>query len=154
MASTTAFEWSTPEEKYFESLGDSGDLLRTNKVEKHQLHTRGQLLRVHYIEVEEARHLREVLGWLGLERLHRMKLDKNPSDPSQDIITVEQQEHFWFMILQGAFVKTAAKILQNIQEGVIDASNEACGIKFGHGCQQGLSGGRDGTVSQRSGCCS
>ncbi|XP_031380879.1 ras-related protein RABB1b [Punica granatum] len=56
--------------------------------------------------------------------------------------------------VEEAFVKTAAKILQNIQEGVIDASNEACGIKFGHGRPQGLSGGRDGTVSQRSGCCS
>ncbi|PKI50900.1 hypothetical protein CRG98_028728 [Punica granatum] len=35
MASTTVIKWSTPDEKYLESLEDGGDLLGTYKVEKH-----------------------------------------------------------------------------------------------------------------------
>ncbi|KAK4754717.1 hypothetical protein SAY87_002821 [Trapa incisa] len=56
--------------------------------------------------------------------------------------------------VEDAFVKTAAKILQNIQEGIFDVSNESSGIKVGYGRPQGQSGGRDGTVVQRGGCCS
>ncbi|KAF4385853.1 hypothetical protein F8388_010411 [Cannabis sativa] len=56
--------------------------------------------------------------------------------------------------VEEAFIKTAAKILQNIQEGVFDVSNESSGIKVGYGRSQGPSGSRDGTVSQRGACCS
>ncbi|KAL8139869.1 hypothetical protein V2J09_005890 [Rumex salicifolius] len=68
--------------------------------------------------------------------------------------------------VEEAFVNTAAKILEKIQEGLFDISNEASasfpiypgtktsGIKVGHGRQLGQSGARDGTVAQRSGCCS
>ncbi|KAJ0054193.1 hypothetical protein Pint_02847 [Pistacia integerrima] len=56
--------------------------------------------------------------------------------------------------VEEAFIKTAAKILQNIQEGVFDVSNESSGIKVGYGRPQGPSGARDGAVAQRSGCCS
>ncbi|CAN6729295.1 unnamed protein product [Malus baccata var. baccata] len=35
--------------------------------------------------------------------------------------------------VEEAFIKTAAKILQNIQEGVFDVSNESSGIKVGYG---------------------
>ncbi|XVE84060.1 hypothetical protein DITRI_Ditri16bG0138700 [Diplodiscus trichospermus] len=52
-----------------------------------------------------------------------------------------------------AFIKTAAKILQNIQDGVFDVSNESSGIKIGYGRAQGKSGARDGAVAQRGGCC-
>lgn len=31
-----------------------------------------------------------------------------------------------FLVILQAFVKTAAKILKNIQEGVFDVSNEVC----------------------------
>ncbi|KAK8631447.1 hypothetical protein V6N13_123497 [Hibiscus sabdariffa] len=55
--------------------------------------------------------------------------------------------------VEEAFVKTAAKILQNIQEGVFDASNESSGIKLGYGRAQGPSGSRDGAVAQSGGCC-
>ncbi|KOM56162.1 hypothetical protein LR48_Vigan10g205400 [Vigna angularis] len=55
--------------------------------------------------------------------------------------------------VEEAFIRTAAKILQNIQEGVFDVSNESSGIKVGYGRPQGQSGGRDGTVSARGGCC-
>ncbi|GMP29439.1 hypothetical protein CsSME_00004544 [Camellia sinensis var. sinensis] len=53
--------------------------------------------------------------------------------------------------VEEAFIKTAAKILQKIQEGVFDVSNESSGIKVGYGRPQGSSG--DGTVTQRGGCC-
>ncbi|KAL7219101.1 hypothetical protein ACSBR2_012222 [Camellia fascicularis] len=51
--------------------------------------------------------------------------------------------------VEEAFIKTAAKILQKIQEGVLDVSNESSGIKVGYGRPQGPSGSRDGTVAQR-----
>ncbi|KZV57700.1 hypothetical protein F511_03160 [Dorcoceras hygrometricum] len=78
--------------------------------------------------------------------------------------------------VEEAFTKTAAKILQKIQEGVFDVSNErvglytcafgksiedktfdlnsqSSGIKIGYGRPQGPAGGRDGTVAQSGGCC-
>ncbi|KAG5407743.1 hypothetical protein IGI04_013862 [Brassica rapa subsp. trilocularis] len=55
--------------------------------------------------------------------------------------------------VEEAFIKTAAKILQNIQDGVFDVSNESSGIKVGYGRPQGAAGGRDGTISQGGGCC-
>lgn len=55
--------------------------------------------------------------------------------------------------VEEAFIRTAAKILQNIQEGVFDVSNESSGIKVGYGRPQGPSGARDGAVAQRGGCC-
>ncbi|MBA0675560.1 hypothetical protein Goari_017098, partial [Gossypium aridum] len=51
-----------------------------------------------------------------------------------------------------AFIMTAAKILQNIQEGIFDPSNESCGIKIGYGRGQGTLG-TSGTVGQTGGCC-
>ncbi|KAK8290367.1 hypothetical protein V6Z11_D07G253600 [Gossypium hirsutum] len=51
-----------------------------------------------------------------------------------------------------AFIMTAAKILQNIQEGIFDTSNESCGIKIGYGRGQGTLG-TSGTVGQTGGCC-
>ncbi|KAK3413110.1 hypothetical protein EUGRSUZ_I01720 [Eucalyptus grandis] len=56
--------------------------------------------------------------------------------------------------VEEAFVKTAAQILQNIQDGVFDVSNETSGIKVGYGRPQGQAGARDGAVAQRGGCCS
>ncbi|KAL0381772.1 UNVERIFIED_CONTAM: Ras-related protein RABB1b [Sesamum angustifolium] len=56
--------------------------------------------------------------------------------------------------VEEAFTRTAAKILQKIQEGVFDVSNESSGIKVGHVRPQGSGGGRDGAVAQRGGCCS
>ncbi|MFS7948391.1 putative small GTP-binding protein [Helianthus anomalus] len=50
--------------------------------------------------------------------------------------------------VEEAFLKTAEKILQKIQEGVFDVSNEV-----GYGRPQGT-GARDGTVAQSGGCCS
>lgn len=55
--------------------------------------------------------------------------------------------------VEEAFIKTAAKILQKIQEGVFDVSNESSGIKVGYGRPQGPAGARDGSVVQRGGCC-
>ncbi|WZZ76807.1 hypothetical protein YC2023_088177 [Brassica napus] len=62
--------------------------------------------------------------------------------------------------VEEAFIKTAAKILHNIQDGVFDVSNEvnpslesSSGIKVGYGRPQGAAGGRDGAISQGSGCC-
>ncbi|KVH92819.1 Small GTPase superfamily [Cynara cardunculus var. scolymus] len=49
---------------------------------------------------------------------------------------------------------TAEKILEKIQEGVFDVSNESSGIKVGYGRPQGTGGARDGTVAQSGGCCS
>ncbi|XP_076913217.1 ras-related protein RABB1b-like [Bidens hawaiensis] len=54
--------------------------------------------------------------------------------------------------VEEAFLKTAEKILQKIQEGVFDVSNESSGIKVGYGRPQGT-GAREGTVSQSGGCC-
>ncbi|KAA3459420.1 ras-related protein RABB1b [Gossypium australe] len=51
-----------------------------------------------------------------------------------------------------AFIMTAAKIVQNIQEGIFDPSNESCGIKIGYGRGQGTLG-TSGTVGQTGGCC-
>lgn len=56
--------------------------------------------------------------------------------------------------VEEAFTKTAANILEKIQEGVIDASDETCGIKRGAARPAGFPGPRDGSVTQRSGCCS
>ncbi|KAK7266831.1 hypothetical protein RIF29_19488 [Crotalaria pallida] len=56
--------------------------------------------------------------------------------------------------VEEAFIRTAGKILQNIQEGVFDVSNESFGIKVGYGRPQGQSGARDGTVAAGGGCCS
>ncbi|XP_058738372.1 ras-related protein RABB1b [Vicia villosa] len=56
--------------------------------------------------------------------------------------------------VEEAFIKTAAKILQNIQDGVFDVSNETCGIKIGYGRPQGQTGGRDGAAAAGGGCCS
>ncbi|KAG8384891.1 hypothetical protein BUALT_Bualt04G0166100 [Buddleja alternifolia] len=56
--------------------------------------------------------------------------------------------------VEEAFTKTAAKILQKIQEGVFDVSNESSGIKVGYGRPQGPAAGRDGAVAQRGACCS
>uniref|UniRef100_A0A3Q7FZW8 Uncharacterized protein n=1 Tax=Solanum lycopersicum TaxID=4081 RepID=A0A3Q7FZW8_SOLLC len=56
--------------------------------------------------------------------------------------------------VEEAFIQTAAKILQKIQEGVFDVSNESSGIKVGYGRTQGPAGPRDGAVAQRGGCCS
>ncbi|GAV84447.1 LOW QUALITY PROTEIN: Ras domain-containing protein [Cephalotus follicularis] len=55
--------------------------------------------------------------------------------------------------VEEAFIKTAAEILQNIQDGVFDVSYESSGINIGYGCSQGPSGTRNGTVAQRDGCC-
>ncbi|BBH00471.1 20S proteasome beta subunit PBB2 [Prunus dulcis] len=52
--------------------------------------------------------------------------------------------------VEEAFIKTAAKILQNIQDGVFDVSNESSGIKVGYGRPQGPSGS-NGAVAQRGG---
>ncbi|KAK4409960.1 Ras-related protein RABB1b [Sesamum angolense] len=43
--------------------------------------------------------------------------------------------------VEEAFTRTAAKILQKIQEGVFDVSNESSGIKVGHVRPQGSGGG-------------
>ncbi|XP_029152409.1 ras-related protein RABB1b isoform X2 [Arachis hypogaea] len=56
--------------------------------------------------------------------------------------------------VEEAFIKTATKILQNIQEGVVDVSNESFGIKQANVRPQGQPGGRDGSVSTGGGCCS
>ncbi|WZZ23746.1 hypothetical protein YC2023_007147 [Brassica napus] len=55
--------------------------------------------------------------------------------------------------VEEAFIKTAGKILQNIQDGVFDVSNESSGIKVGYGRPQGAAGGRDGAIAQGGGCC-
>ncbi|KAL6520196.1 Ras-related protein RABB1b [Orobanche minor] len=56
--------------------------------------------------------------------------------------------------VEEAFTNTASKILQKIQEGVFDVSNESSGIKVGYGRSQGPASGRDGTIAQGGGCCS
>lgn len=57
--------------------------------------------------------------------------------------------------VEDAFINTAAKIYQKIEEGVIDISNESCGIKIGYDREPGAFGtNRDSSISPRSGCCS
>ncbi|MCL7036476.1 hypothetical protein MKW94_001951 [Papaver nudicaule] len=53
-----------------------------------------------------------------------------------------------------AFTSTAKRILQNIQDGVFDVSNESSGIKVGHGRATGPEAARNGTMTQGGGCCS
>lgn len=55
--------------------------------------------------------------------------------------------------VEQAFMESAAKILQNIQEGVLDVSNVS-GITIGCELPQGPSGAGDGVVAQRGRCCS
>ncbi|KAM7261437.1 hypothetical protein ACFE04_008804 [Oxalis oulophora] len=55
--------------------------------------------------------------------------------------------------VEEVFIKTVGHILQNIQEGVFDVSNESSGIKIGYGRSQSPLGARDGTVAQQGGCC-
>ncbi|KAF3537101.1 hypothetical protein F2Q69_00020596 [Brassica cretica] len=50
--------------------------------------------------------------------------------------------------VEEAFIKTATKILQDIQDGIFDVTN-----KVGYGRPQGAAGGRDGAISQGGGCC-
>ncbi|KAI3852762.1 hypothetical protein MKW92_031147 [Papaver armeniacum] len=53
-----------------------------------------------------------------------------------------------------AFTSTAKRILQNIQDGVFDVSNESSGIKVGHVRTTGPEATRNGTMTQGGGCCS
>ncbi|XP_004301753.1 PREDICTED: ras-related protein RABB1b-like [Fragaria vesca subsp. vesca] len=53
--------------------------------------------------------------------------------------------------VEEAFTKTTEKILQNINEGTIDMSTGAPGIKIGYGLPPP---GAAGDVAQRGGCCS
>ncbi|KAJ4871793.1 Ras-related protein RABB1b [Raphanus sativus] len=53
--------------------------------------------------------------------------------------------------VEEAFVKTAAKILQNIQDGVFDVIQR--GSKVCYGRPQGAAGGRDGAISHGGWCC-
>ncbi|KAI8010044.1 Ras-related protein RABB1b [Camellia lanceoleosa] len=55
--------------------------------------------------------------------------------------------------VEEAFIKTVAKILQKIQEGMFDVSIKWSGIKVRYGRPQGPSGSKDGTVAQRGACC-
>ncbi|GFY83097.1 GTP-binding 2 [Actinidia rufa] len=56
--------------------------------------------------------------------------------------------------VEEAFIKTAAKIISKILEGIFDVFNESSVIKVGYGHPQGTSRARDGMVAQRGGCCS
>jgi len=47
-----------------------------------------------------------------------------------------------FAVRAQAFINTAAKIYQKIQDGVFDVSNETYGIKVGYGTGGGAGGGR------------
>ncbi|KAL9323725.1 hypothetical protein ACSQ67_008582 [Phaseolus vulgaris] len=97
------------------------------------------------VSKEEGEQFAKENGLLFLEASARTS--QNVEEDIVNFITIESN------LLQ-AFIKTAAKILQNIQEGVFDVSNESFGIKVGYGRPQGQSGGRDGTVSAGGGCCS
>ncbi|KAL1215784.1 Ras-related protein RABB1b [Cardamine amara subsp. amara] len=55
--------------------------------------------------------------------------------------------------VEEAFIKTAANILQKIQNCVFDVSNESMGIKVGYSRPRGEAGGRDGNISHGGGCC-
>ncbi|GMI86788.1 GTP-binding 2 [Hibiscus trionum] len=50
-----------------------------------------------------------------------------------------------------AFIMTAAKILQNINEGIFNVSDESSGIKIGYGRGQGITGAKDGNLGQKGG---
>eukprot|EP00897_Mesotaenium_endlicherianum_P002651 jgi/Mesen1/2413/ME000157S01552 len=59
--------------------------------------------------------------------------------------------------VEEAFINTAAKIYQKIEEGVFDVSNETYGIKVGYGAGGGASGvnpGKGDVVQAKSSCCS
>lgn len=58
--------------------------------------------------------------------------------------------------VEDAFIKTAARIYYKIEEGVIEVSNESCGIKIGYGGTTGTAGAGNvnSSVSQGSSCCS
>ncbi|KAK8653269.1 hypothetical protein V6N13_127278 [Hibiscus sabdariffa] len=52
-------------------------------------------------------------------------------------------------VIPQAFIMTAAKILQNINEGIFKVSDESSGIKIGYGRGQGITGAKDGSLGQR-----
>ncbi|GAB4848051.1 hypothetical protein Ancab_002712 [Ancistrocladus abbreviatus] len=76
-------------------------------------------------------------SWLEDARQH--------ANPNMTIMLVEASART-AQNVEEAFIKTAAQILQKIQEGVFDVSNESSGIKVGYGRPQGPSGARDGAV--------
>eukprot|EP00245_Coleochaete_scutata_P002086 TRINITY_DN12687_c0_g1_i1.p1 TRINITY_DN12687_c0_g1~~TRINITY_DN12687_c0_g1_i1.p1 ORF type:complete len:212 (-),score=36.69 TRINITY_DN12687_c0_g1_i1:762-1397(-) len=55
--------------------------------------------------------------------------------------------------VEDAFIKTAAKIYQKIDEGVFDVSNESYGIKVGYGSGGGMGGAGRSEAAQGSRCC-
>jgi Ras-related protein Rab-2A len=57
--------------------------------------------------------------------------------------------------VEDAFINTAAKIYQKIEEGIFDVSNESYGIKVGYGGSAGAGAGAGGGGAsvQRSACC-
>ncbi|XP_022152163.1 ras-related protein RABB1b-like [Momordica charantia] len=55
-----------------------------------------------------------------------------------------------FLNVEDAFTKTAAKIFQNIEEGVFDALSESCGIQMGYRRPQDRLKAID---TRRGGCC-
>ncbi|KAK8607282.1 hypothetical protein V6N13_053024 [Hibiscus sabdariffa] len=53
-------------------------------------------------------------------------------------------------VIPQAFIMTAAKILQNINEGIFKVSDESSGIKIGYGRGQGgITGAKDGNLGQK-----
>jgi len=58
--------------------------------------------------------------------------------------------------VEDAFINTAAKIYQKIEEGIFDVSNETFGIKVGYGgpAGAGTGAGGGGATTQSSSCCS
>jgi len=58
--------------------------------------------------------------------------------------------------VEDAFINTAAKIYQKIEEGIFDVSNETYGIKVGYGGTGGAGTGAQGGGApvQSSSCCS
>jgi len=58
--------------------------------------------------------------------------------------------------VEDAFINTAAKIYQKIEEGIFDVSNESYGIKVGYGSDRAGAGGvgRGDASVQQGGCCS
>jgi len=55
--------------------------------------------------------------------------------------------------VEDAFVGTAKKIFDKIQEGAYDVSNESYGIRVGMGAAPGSSNSLAGNNAQRKGCC-
>ncbi|KAG0556133.1 hypothetical protein KC19_11G028700 [Ceratodon purpureus] len=57
--------------------------------------------------------------------------------------------------VEDAFINTAAKIYQKIEEGIFDVSNETFGIKVGYGgpAGAGTGAGGGGATTQSSSCC-